>query len=53
VYKWAEYTVVSDYAGLIVILDATTDHKVLTFANHYMIEQPNVVTNIINILGGR
>lgn len=53
VYKWAEYTVVSDYAGLIVILDATTDRKVLTFANHYMIEQPNVVTNIINILGGR
>lgn len=53
VYKWSEYTVVSEYAGFIVVLDPATDRKVLTFANNYMVEQPNVLTNIINILGGR
>ncbi|WP_227989882.1 hypothetical protein [Streptococcus ruminantium] len=53
VYNWADYTIISDYVGLVVVLDSETNKKIMSFNQKYLVEQPHILTGLVNILGGR
>lgn len=53
VYPWSEFQVLSPNVGEIVVLDSATQKRILHISTSHLIEQPNIVSSLINVLGGQ
>ena len=53
VYPWSEFQVLSPNVGEIVVLDPATQKRILNISTNHLIEQPNLVTALINVFGAK
>ena len=53
VYPWSEFQVLSPNVGEIVVFDPATQKRILHISTSHLIEQPNIVSSLINVLGGQ